>query len=232
MSKRIRNHIRGNVVGYVALFFAISGTALAANTISSTDIINGEVKTPDLDSAAVTGTKIASNSVNSPKILDGGVKSADIDTGQVKTAEILDNDVTSSDVQNEGLTSADLATDSVNATEVADNSIDAGEIVDFGLTNQDIGVEFAQINADGTVANSSGGVTGVHIGAGTYEVDFGHTISGCAYTVTQGEAGVGGAGGAITGVTDRSGNAEATFTTTRDAAGALVDRAFQEVVVC
>jgi hypothetical protein len=34
------------------------------------------------------------------------------------------------------------------------------------------------------------------------------------------------------GVTDRTGNIEATFVTTRDAAGALADRAFQLVVVC
>ena len=93
-------------------------------------------------------------------------------------------------------------------------------------------MEFAQVNADGTLANSSGGVTSSKIGAGTYEVDFGHTISACAYVVTQGEAGIGGAGGAITGVTDRAGNTQATFTTTRNDAGELADRAFQEIVVC
>jgi len=128
--------------------------------------------------------------------------------------------------------SAEIATDAVNATEIADNSIDAGEIVDFGLTNQDVGVLFAQVNADGTIANSSGGVTGIHIGAGTYEVDFGRTMTSCAFVMTQGEAGVGGAGGGITGVTDRSGNAEAVFATMRTNANVLADRAFQLVAVC
>jgi hypothetical protein len=33
-------------------------------------------------------------------------------------------------------------------------------------------------------------------------------------------------------VTDRTGNAEAVFATTRDHAGVLADRAFQLVVVC
>jgi hypothetical protein len=146
------------------------------------------------------------------------------------------------DIEDESLTAADLApnsvgsseiqTDAVNATEIADDSIDSGEIVDFGLSNQDIGVLFAQVNADGTVFNSSGGVTVVKIGTGTYEVDFGRNITSCASVVTQGEGGVGGAAGAITGVTDRSGNAEATFTTIRTDANVLVDRAFQQIVVC
>lgn len=167
-------------------------------------------------------------------------------TGLVKTGDSAGGDlgglfanlqlnvdsVGSAEVLNESLTSSDLATDSVQATEVANDSIDSGEIVDFGLTNQDIGVLFAQINADGTVANSSGGVTTTKLGNGTYEVDFGRNISTCAFVMTQGEAGVGGAGGAITGVTDRSGNVEAVFATTRTNANVLADRAFQLVVVC
>jgi hypothetical protein len=52
MSKRIRAHLRSNVVGYIALFcFAMSGTAAAlpgTDTVDSGDIIDGEVKTPDL----------------------------------------------------------------------------------------------------------------------------------------------------------------------------------------
>jgi hypothetical protein len=95
-----------------------------------------------------------------------------------------------------------------------------------------VGVLFAQVNADGTVANSSGGVTSSRIGTGTYEVDFDRNISTCAFVTTQGEAGVGGAGGAITGATDRAGNNEAAFVTTRTDANVLADRAFQLVVVC
>lgn len=128
--------------------------------------------------------------------------------------------------------SAEIQTDAVQATEVASNSIDSDEIVDFGLTNQDVAVELAQVNADGTVANSSGGVTVIKLGVGTYEVDYGHNISSCGFVTTQGEASPGGAGGAITGNTDRSGNAEATFTTTRTDANVLADRAFMQVVVC
>lgn len=120
----------------------------------------------------------------------------------------------------------------MQATEVADNSIDAGEIVDFGLSNEDIGVLFAQVNSDGSIFSSSGGVTGVSLGTGTYEVDFGRNITNCGFFATQGEGGIGGASGAIMGVTDRSGNNEAVFATSRNFSGALVNTAFQIVIVC
>jgi hypothetical protein len=91
---------------------------------------------------------------------------------------------------------------------------------------------FAQVNPDATLAHSSGGVTTADLGVGPYEVDFGRNISACAYVVTQGEAGLGGAAGGITGATDRAGNAEAAYITMRTHENALVDRAFQLVAVC
>ena len=121
----------------------------------------------------------------------------------------------------------------MQATEVADNSLDSGEIIDFGLSNEDIGVLEAEVNADGTLASSDHfGTTSTSIGTGTYQVDFGINVSFCTPVVSQGEAGVGGAGGAIMGVTDRAGNANAFFVTTRDAAGAGINTAFHIVVVC
>ena len=60
MSARIRRHIRSNVVGYLSLFVALSGTAYAIdgplpgqNQVGSSDIINGEVKALDLGGNAV-----------------------------------------------------------------------------------------------------------------------------------------------------------------------------------
>lgn len=157
---------------------------------------------------------------------------AELDVRQWGTANIADNAINSAKVLNESLTAADLGIDSVQALEIADDSIDSGEIIDFGLSNQDIGVLFAQVNSNGSLASSSGGVTSGFISTGNYEVDFGRNISSCAFIATQGEAGVGAAAGAIMGVTDRLLNAEAVFVSARDAAGAVTNAAFQLVVVC
>jgi hypothetical protein len=246
---RIKRPSHGTVVAYLALFVALGGTgAYAANEWTGDNIVDESLTAADIlgkassgGNPAVNGTlttnELKNGTVRSVDVFDDTLQAIDLAAGSIGESELQNGSVTSPSVLDDsqpggGLHAQDLATDSVNATEVADNSIDSGEIVDFGLTNQDVAVEFAQINGDGTVANSSGGVTTIHIGAGTYEVDFGHNISSCAFGVTQGEAGVGGAGGAITGATDRSGNAEAAFVTTRTNANALADRAFQMIVVC
>jgi hypothetical protein len=256
---RTRRPSHSTVVSYLALFVALGGTsAYAANEWTGDNIVDESITAADIlgkassgGNPAVNGTlttnELKNGTVRSVDVFDDSLQAIDLAAGSIGESELQNGSVTSPSVRDDsqpggGLHEEDLAgdsvgapeikTDAVNATEIANNSIDSGEIVDFGLSNQDVGVEFAQINADGTVANSSGGVTTVHIGAGTYEVDFGHTISSCGFGVTQGEAGVGGAGGAITGATDRSGNAEAAFVTTRTNANALADRAFQMIVVC
>ena len=120
------------------------------------------------------------------------------------------------------------------ATEIENNSIDSGEIVDFGLSNEDVGVLFAEVNANGTLANSSTGVTATKVGAagsGHYEVDFAHVITDCTAVATIGPAGSASATGEIN-VADRSGNTEAVFVDTNGSTGAGVDLPFRLVVVC
>jgi hypothetical protein len=69
MSKRIREHLRSNVVGYVAIFlFAIAGTAYAANTIGSEDIINGEVKSVDIGNNQVRSADVRDDAVTADKL--------------------------------------------------------------------------------------------------------------------------------------------------------------------
>src|SRR3954453_328351 len=235
----------------------IGSSDVIDESLLSQDIKDGEVKTSDLRNSSVTSLKInngsvltseiGANAVDRSKIRDGNVFTNDLADGAVSNSKLTDGAVTSAKVLDDnqvggGLAAADLAidsvgtseiqTDGVGATEVQNDSIDSGEIVDFGLSNQDIGVLFAQVNADGTVFSSSGGVTATRISAGTYDVDFGRNIASCAFVATQGEGSVGGAPGGIMGVTDRSGNAEAVFATVRTNANALVDRAFQLLVVC
>lgn len=57
MAKRIGQHLRGNVVAYVALFFALGGsayavTALDRNSVRSKHIKNGQVKIGDAKKSA------------------------------------------------------------------------------------------------------------------------------------------------------------------------------------
>ena len=78
MAGKIGAHLRGNVVGYVAVFIALSGSAYAAvelekNEVKSQHIGKGQVKTSDL----------ANNSVNSPKVADGSLLEDDFAPNQL-----------------------------------------------------------------------------------------------------------------------------------------------------
>jgi hypothetical protein len=285
MWRTIRSRLSyANVASSIALFLALStGAAYAANTVFSSDIVNGEVKTADIAALAVTtgklagdavtGAKIADNAINSArvtngtllgvdladgtvtglKIEDGTVETVDLADGSVETAKVQDGAITSAkvlddtnaggglgpqDLASSSVGSPEIATDAVAATEIQNNSIDAGEIVDFGLANEDVGVLFAEVNADATLANS-GSNAGVAItstrvgavGAGTYEVDFGRTISQCTAVATLGTSGTASQIGEVN-VADRSGNSQAVFVDTNNSSGAAADKAFRLVVVC
>ncbi len=102
MSRRIRAHLRSNVVGYLALFcFAMSGTATAldgTNTVFSDDLVNGEVKSVDIATGGVAAVDIANDSVGSAKILPESVQTTDIAMGAVRSPDVLDNALTAADV--------------------------------------------------------------------------------------------------------------------------------------
>jgi formylglycine-generating enzyme required for sulfatase activity len=65
MARQIRRHVRNNVVGYIALFLVLAGVASGSvtiaprNSVVSSSIDNGQVKTPDLAAGAVTRAKVA-----------------------------------------------------------------------------------------------------------------------------------------------------------------------------
>ena len=230
LSKKYLN-ARTIVLGGLVTVLLTSGVAYAANEWTGANIVDGSLTNADLASETITSGKILNATIISADIKDGVVTSADVKNASLTGTDVLDNSIGSADVAPlDG--DADIIDNTITTFDIATNAIDSDEVLDFGLTNEDVGVLFAQVNSDGSIFNSSGGVTGLSLGTGTYQVDFGRDISQCGFTATQGEGGIGGAGGAIMGVTDRSGNANAVFATTRDAAGALVNTAFQIVVVC
>src|SRR5436190_3230065 len=125
MSGRIRNHLRSNVVGYIALFLVLTGgvayasTSIAPpNSVDSAAIINGEVKNPDLGSSAVT----------SGKIQDLGVNTADLNTGSVTSGKILDGNVQAPDYQNGSVTNDKLAPDAVTSDKIQDGQVNAPDL--------------------------------------------------------------------------------------------------------
>jgi hypothetical protein len=81
MRNRIVGHLRGNIVGYVALFAALGGTSYAAVKLAP-----GSVTASALAKGAVTHSKLAANSVGANNLLQRSVSAADFKPGALVTA--------------------------------------------------------------------------------------------------------------------------------------------------
>lgn len=86
MPARLRAHLRHHWIAYLALFFAITGSAAAldgTNTVDSGDIIDNQVKSQDVRNDTLTA---------------GGVQAVDLRAGSVGASEVLDDSLTASDL--------------------------------------------------------------------------------------------------------------------------------------
>lgn len=83
MLTRTRTHLRTNVVGYIALAVALSGTAYAAATIGAGDIKNDAVRNRHIQDNAVRSAHIKASQVSSSEVKNGAL--VDDDLGLVAT---------------------------------------------------------------------------------------------------------------------------------------------------
>lgn len=212
---------------------SLTGKDVKKDSLKSSDIGDGQVKSLDILDGAVTGADIADGSLTGDDIADATVIGDDLAGESITSSHILDATITGADIEDGAVTSDELLDDTIRASDIAGNAVGAPEVDDFSLTNQDVGVLFAQVNADGTVANSSGGVTATKLGgSGNYEVDFGrNTLWQCAFTGTVGPSGAGSALGHLN-VADRAGVPSAVFVDTNNADGSAADLPFHLIVVC
>ena len=89
MAGRVVACVRNQWAGFLALFLVIAGgTAYAANTVGSSDIIDGEVKTADLATNSVRTTKIATGQVQSVDIANRGIQEDDLAHNSVGPDEL------------------------------------------------------------------------------------------------------------------------------------------------
>jgi hypothetical protein len=98
MSGRVLRHIRSNVVGYIALFFALStGSAVAlrgSNTVFTDDIVDGAVKTQDISDT----NGVWSADVRDDTLENGGLKAADLRPDSVGTSEVVEGSLGTSEL--------------------------------------------------------------------------------------------------------------------------------------
>jgi hypothetical protein len=153
MLAKLRPRSAYDVMAALALFVALStGGAYAANTVFSTDIVDGEVKTPDLASGSVNGTKVVDNSLTGADVVgkpgtstaaavNGSLTTDDIAGQQANAANatpFIDGTLTQWDIKNGAIAGADIASNAISGAKVNNNSLNGTDIADNSLTGVDV----------------------------------------------------------------------------------------------
>ena len=131
MSSKLAAFLRTNLLGLIAIFIALAGTAYASNEwtgdnivdgslttddyknndVRSADLLNAGVKTGDLAPDAIPsdeGCSFPTICFSSSKIADRAVGESEISPGAVGTSEVATNSLTGGDVNEASLDSAVL----------------------------------------------------------------------------------------------------------------------------
>src|SRR5262245_14750294 len=87
------------------------------------------------------------------------------------------------------VTSAGIKDKTIQNVDLASGAVDSRVLKDKSVAKADLALQvrptWAHVNADGTLARSSGGVTSASLGVdGQYSVNFGRDVSKCAYVAT------------------------------------------------
>jgi hypothetical protein len=155
MRTRLLQHFRSQFVGYIALVIAIGGgTAYAANTIGSSDIIdesilsqdvkNGEIASADLKDSGVQGGDVRASTLNRSDVADESLTGHDIQDETIGGADVnesLLDPMTAAQIKDESLTGHDIQDNTIGGADVNESLLDpltTDQIRDGSLTGHDI----------------------------------------------------------------------------------------------
>src|SRR3954453_1204710 len=133
-TSHVSGWIRNNILGFVAIFIALTGTAVAlpgTDTVESDDIIDGEVHNADIHASAVTSDKIGLGQVDSPQLHGDSVTANKIADGSVGASDVAPNALGGGQVDEASLDRSGLQRRLASrcATDRGIRAVDAGENV-------------------------------------------------------------------------------------------------------
>ena len=139
-------------MAYVALFFALAGTAAALpgkNSVDSGDIENGQIRSRDIQDQGILGKDVGNEAIGGLQVDDGSLGGADVENGALTGADLSDESVTGADVTDEALSGADIggldgsdvSNGGLTGADVSDESLTGADLTNGGLTGADVGDE-------------------------------------------------------------------------------------------
>jgi hypothetical protein len=184
VSERIGRHLRGNVVGYVALFVALTGTAVAIpghDNVKSKNLATGAVKSKAIAKGAVKSSKLQNGAVNNQAVASGAISSTKLAAGAVVTNTLGNSAVTSEKLADNAVTRQKIVQGSINGGKLANGSVDSAKVNNGSLLAEDFAA--GQLS-DGFVNPPSGQFTVQRAGRLFAIATFAPSCGGsCTFTV-------------------------------------------------
>lgn len=118
-----------HVLGAIALVAACTGSAYAAATIGSAQVIDNSLRGVDVRNGSLAGIDVANSSLGGADIADGSLSGADVADGSIAGTDLTDASVAGTD----------LADASVGTAKVVDGSLERADLSSGAvesLTNQ------------------------------------------------------------------------------------------------
>jgi hypothetical protein len=166
LSERVGSHLRGNAIGYVALFVALTGTSYAAHKITTNQIKRNAIVSKLIKDGQVTSADVADNGLSGADIDESTLQGVNVQLadGSVTTAKLADQAVTMPKLADAAVSQQKLAFDPATQAELdavaagvgppANNSLGAAEppaaedqIADGSIDTQDL-TDGSIVNAD------------------------------------------------------------------------------------
>jgi hypothetical protein len=154
-SIKVREYLRTHVLGLVAIFIALSGTAVAAGdnpTASTSAVSNAKFKKLKQRVGALE-TKL-----NSPAggDLQGTYPNLTIKSNAVTSGKIADNAVTDTKIANNAVTGGKIATDAVTSAKIAASAVGASEIATGAVGGSELAdIDIVQSTGNPVAAGTS-----------------------------------------------------------------------------
>jgi hypothetical protein len=161
---RMRTHIRNNVIGYVALFFALCGVAYAGsgpvdgplpgqNQVGSDDIIDGQVFGKDIQLGTIGSGRVADNSLTANDLALDSVGFGELDSLAFDKTEIAprcirpigcffeipSDAIQTGEIQNGQVQGIDIQDSSITSSDILDGAVTSSDIQDSAVASSDIG---------------------------------------------------------------------------------------------
>jgi hypothetical protein len=128
----------GSVDAAAIINGAVVSGKIAANSIGATEIIANSITAGQIAAATITATQLAANSVVAGKIAAGAVTAGTIAADAVTANEIAANAVTASEIAAGAIVAGKIAAGVVGATEIAAGAITAGKIAAGVITSTEL----------------------------------------------------------------------------------------------